>query len=92
MIDSLFSIIIPTYNRAHLIGETLDSVLAQTYTNWECIVVDDGSNDTTAEILVLQSGRLTRSLGLGMSVKSLTCFTCFTMLIVLTKTLDLECQ
>jgi|GEM_PF-6777373 len=34
------SIIIPTYNRARLIGETLDSILEQTYQNWECIVVD----------------------------------------------------
>lgn len=47
----LVSIIIPTYNRADLIGETLDSVLAQTYQNWECIVVDDGSTDHTAKLL-----------------------------------------
>lgn len=45
----LISIIIPTYNRAHLISETLDSIIAQTYTNWECIIVDDGSTDHTEE-------------------------------------------
>ncbi|HIB49058.1 MAG TPA: glycosyltransferase family 2 protein [Flavobacteriaceae bacterium] len=45
------SIIIPTYNRAHLIGETLDSIRAQTYAHWECIVVDDGSTDETKLVL-----------------------------------------
>lgn len=51
MNDFLISIIIPTYNRAHIIGETLDSIIEQTYTNWECIVVDDGSTDNTNEVL-----------------------------------------
>jgi glycosyltransferase involved in cell wall biosynthesis len=49
--NPLISIIIPTYNRAHLISETLDSVLAQTYQNWECIIVDDGSSDHTEEVV-----------------------------------------
>ncbi len=49
--EPLVSIIIPTYNRAHIIGETLDSVLDQTYINWECIVVDDGSTDDTDALM-----------------------------------------
>lgn len=43
-----FTIIIPTYNRAHVIDQTIQSVLDQTYTDWELIVVDDGSTDDTA--------------------------------------------
>jgi glycosyltransferase involved in cell wall biosynthesis len=50
-LQPLVSIIIPTYNRVHLIEETLDSVIVQTYQNWECIVVDDGSTDATAELM-----------------------------------------
>lgn len=51
MEQPLVSIIIPTFNRAILIGETLIYVLSQTYENWECIVVDDGSNDDTKEVV-----------------------------------------
>lgn len=51
MSSSLVSIIIPTFNRSHIISDTLDSVIKQTYNNWECIIVDDGSTDNTKEIL-----------------------------------------
>lgn len=51
--SNLVSIIIPTFNRADLIGETIDSILVQTHINWECIVVDDGSTDDM-EIVVNQ--------------------------------------
>jgi len=51
MIIPAVSIIIPTYNRADLIVSTLMSVKEQTFQNWECIVVDDGSSDDTARIV-----------------------------------------
>jgi len=47
----MISIIIPTYNRDNYISETLDSIISQTYSNWECIIVDDGSTDNTEEIV-----------------------------------------
>ncbi len=46
-----FSIVIPTYNRAALIGLTLESVLRQDCTDFEILVVDDGSRDETAEVV-----------------------------------------
>lgn len=46
-----FSVVIPTYNRAHLIRKTIESVLAQEDTDFEIIVVDDGSSDNTEEVV-----------------------------------------
>lgn len=45
------SVIIPTYNRAHLVGRAIQSVLNQTYQNFEVIVIDDGSTDDAEEVL-----------------------------------------
>lgn len=47
----LISVVIPTFNRAHLISETIESVLAQSYSNWELIIVDDGSTDDTQSLI-----------------------------------------
>jgi glycosyltransferase involved in cell wall biosynthesis len=50
------SVIIPTYNRAWCLREAVESVLAQTYQDFELIVVDDGSNDRTEELLDAYQG------------------------------------
>lgn len=47
----LVSIIMPAYNCEHFIADSIRSVLAQTYTNWELLVVDDCSTDNTAEVV-----------------------------------------
>ena len=49
--NPLISIIIPVFNREKLIVRTLESVQNQTYTNWECIIVDDGSTDNTLNVI-----------------------------------------
>lgn len=47
----LFSIIIPSYNRAHILPHAIVSVLNQTYSDWELIIVDDGSTDATQDVV-----------------------------------------
>jgi glycosyltransferase involved in cell wall biosynthesis len=47
----LVSVIVPTYNYARFIVDALDSLRAQTYGEWECIVCDDGSTDDTGEVV-----------------------------------------
>ncbi len=58
--DVKVSVIIPCYNQAFFLKEAVASVLAQTYTNWECIIINDGSTDNTEEVtkeLIKDDGR-----------------------------------
>ena len=50
MNNPLISVIVPCYNQAQYLDECLQSVLDQTYSNWECIIVNDGSPDNTEEV------------------------------------------
>ena len=82
------SIIIPTYNRAGLILETIESISNQTYPNWELIIVDDGSEDNTEEIIAqlmdkriqfhkagrTGTGGRIKNIGLGMAKGELIAF------------------
>lgn len=49
--EQLVSIIMPTYNRVNLIGRAIESVLKQSYSNWELLIVDDYGNDKTGEFI-----------------------------------------
>ena len=49
-LQPLISVVIPAYNAGQFLDETLESVLSQTYENWECIIVNDGSTDKTESI------------------------------------------
>lgn len=55
MVDGLVSIIMPSWNTARFIRESIDSVRNQTYTNWELLIVDDCSTDNTDEIVASYS-------------------------------------
>jgi len=48
---NMVSIITPAYNAEHFISATIQSVISQTFTNWEMIIVDDGSSDNTCAII-----------------------------------------
>jgi len=61
-ITPLVSVIIPTYNHGHFLGRALQSVLDQTYDNWEAIVVDNHSIDNTDEVLQKFSDKRIRAL------------------------------
>lgn len=50
MLNKKVSIIVPCYNQSHFLSEALQSVLEQSYSNWECLIVDDGSPDNTEEV------------------------------------------
>lgn len=82
------SVVIPTFNRVATIQRAIDSVLSQTFTNFELIVVDDGSTDETAEIVsqnhdqriifirssVNQGSAATRNIGVSKSSGDILCF------------------
>lgn len=61
MEENLVSIVMPAYNCAHYIGETIQSVLVQTYEDWELLIVDDRSTDNTKQVVdkfLLQDNRI----------------------------------
>jgi len=51
-----FSVVVPAYEASATLAETLDALLAQTYVDWECVVVDDGSTDETLRIASAYAG------------------------------------
>src|SRR5215213_4115846 len=68
VVARLVSVVIPCYNLAHFLGEAIESVLAQSYPNFEIIVVDDGSPDNTSEVAARYPGvRLVRQENQGLS-------------------------
>lgn len=57
MVESLVSVIVPTFNRAYCLADAVDSALAQTHGNVEIIIIDDGSTDDTSALVATRWGR-----------------------------------
>ena len=51
VVSGRVSVIIPTYQRAHVVGRAINSALAQTYPDIEILIIDDGSTDNTAQVV-----------------------------------------
>lgn len=49
--NPFFSVIVPSFNRAHMLPKAIESVLSQTFSDWELIIIDDGSTDNTKEVV-----------------------------------------
>jgi|SRR6185312_3581193 len=58
--NPLVSVVIPCYNNGKYLADALDSVLAQIYSAWECIIVDDGSTDNSKEVALTYIGKDSR--------------------------------
>ena len=52
------SVIMPSYNRGDVIGESIDSLISQSYKNWELIITDSGSKDNTLEVCKKYDGEV----------------------------------
>ena len=57
MLKPVVSIVMATYNRAHFISTALESIRSQSFTKWECLIVDDGGDDNTAEVVAEFTGQ-----------------------------------
>ncbi|WP_052190475.1 glycosyltransferase family 2 protein [Chitinibacter sp. ZOR0017] len=58
--NPLVSFVLPCFNSAEYLQQTIDSITAQTYTHWECVAIDDGSSDATLAILLAAAERDSR--------------------------------
>ena len=72
MMSDLVTVITPMYNSGKYIEETLNSVISQTYENWELFIIDDGSSDSTFELALKRSDtiKLPKNLGIGGAVQT----------------------